>query len=689
MLLAIDIGNTNVTIGLLRGGRLVATRRAATDARATADELELLLDGLLRLDDASFGDVEAIACASVVPALTAHVEAVAARRERPLTVAAAGIVPLAVRVDRPGEVGADRLVNALAAARLYGTPAVVVDFGTATTLDCVATDGAYVGGAIAPGLELGLEALAARTAKLPRIELRAPDRAIGRDTVSAMQSGTIFGYQALATGLLRARPPRARGRRRRRAARGQGHPDRRAVGGAVGRRPRGHRRHRSGPTLKGLAILHAEVAGGERLELGSSRVTATAGRRLDGRLIGLGVTGSIAAYKAVELLRLLRAEGADVAVMLSPAATRFVGPLTFAALSRHPVETDLLELLPDGRIGHIVVADSADAIVVAPATAHWLGAMANGLAGDVVTATTLASAAPVVVAPAMDGEMWTPSGHADQRRAVARRLRLPDRRARGRRAGVGPVGCRAAGRPVDRSWMPWSAAVGSAPVRAPDTAARPPLVDPAARHRSGGPPHRRHRRRHARGHRSGPLHRQSLDRADGVGDRRGGTGPRRAGHGHRRERRGRAAGRRRDRPRRDDGGARRRRSPTSRWRGGAAGFDALVMAAAVADFRPQRDRDPKLERGAGMTLELEPTPDSWPVAGRRGRQLGRRRPGAAAGARRLRRGDRSLERAPEKLRRKGVDLLVANDVAAPGPGSARTPTGSRSSMRRAAGTSCR
>ena len=129
--------------------------------------------------------------------------------------------------------------------------------------------------------------------------------------------------------------------------------------------------------------------------------------RLTGRLIGLGVTGSIAAYKAVELLRLLRAEGADVAVMLTPAATRFVGPLSFAALSRHPVETELLDLLPDGRIGHIVVADTADAIVVAPATAHWLGAMAGGLAGDVVTATTLATSAPVVVAPAMDGDMWT------------------------------------------------------------------------------------------------------------------------------------------------------------------------------------------------------------------------------------------------------------------------------------------
>ena len=132
----------------------------------------------------------------------------------------------------------------------------------------------------------------------------------------------------------------------------------------------------------------------------------TADGRLQGRLIGIGVTGSIAAYKAVELVRLLRAEGADVSVMLTPSAERFVGPLSFAALSRHPVETDVLDLLTDQRIGHIVVADSADAIVVAPATAHWLGAMANGLAGDVVTATVLATSAPVVVAPAMDGHMW-------------------------------------------------------------------------------------------------------------------------------------------------------------------------------------------------------------------------------------------------------------------------------------------
>ncbi len=214
MLLAVDIGNTNVTIGLFRNGSLAATRRATTHARASADELEHLLDALLRLDDASFADVSAIACCSVVPALTAALESVAERRERPLLIAAAGTVPIAIRVDRPADVGADRLVNALAAARIHGTPAIVVDLGTATTFDCVAGDGAFVGGAIAPGLELGLEALAARTAKLPRVELRAPDRAIGRDTVSAIQSGTILGYQALVDGLIGRIRARAGGCRR-------------------------------------------------------------------------------------------------------------------------------------------------------------------------------------------------------------------------------------------------------------------------------------------------------------------------------------------------------------------------------------------------------------------------------------------------------------------------------------------
>ena len=247
---------------------LGGTRRAVTNPRASADELEILLDGLLNLDHLSFADISSIACASVVPAVTAGIEAVATRRDRPLLLAGVGTVPLPVRVDRPGEVGADRLVNALAAARLYGTPAVVADFGTATTFDCVASDGAYVGGAIAPGLELGLEALAARTAKLPRIELRAPDRAIGRDTVSAMQAGTIFGYQALATGLL------ARIRRELAETSGVAPGDVRTIlTGGLSAAPwtaaiDGVDVVDPDLTLKGLGILHAEVSGGEPLALG-------------------------------------------------------------------------------------------------------------------------------------------------------------------------------------------------------------------------------------------------------------------------------------------------------------------------------------------------------------------------------------------------------------------------------------
>ncbi len=271
MLLALDIGNTNLTAGLFRGaagGAPLAVRRAVTAPRMTADELEFLVEGFLRLDDAAFADVGAIACASVVPSLTAAVEAVARRRDRQLIIATAGTIPIAVRVDRPGEVGPDRLVNALAAARLYGTPAVVVDLGTATTFDCVGADGAYVGGAIAPGLALGLDALAAGTAKLPRVELRAPERAIGRDTVTAIQSGTVLGYQALVNGLLTR--------------------IRRELADLADVRPESVTTILTGGlsaaswatgidgidaidpelTLRGLAVLHAEVSGGQVLELG-------------------------------------------------------------------------------------------------------------------------------------------------------------------------------------------------------------------------------------------------------------------------------------------------------------------------------------------------------------------------------------------------------------------------------------
>jgi type III pantothenate kinase len=202
MLLALDIGNTNITLGLVHGETIVAARRAATRAASTPDELEVLIDNLLRLDGASMADVTGISLASVVPALTGVTTTMAERRSIPLMVAGSGNMPMPIRVQRPTEVGADRLVNGVAVARLYGTPAIVVDFGTATTFDCISRDGAYVGGAITPGLELGLEALASRTARLPRIELVEPQKAIGTDTVSAMQSGVVLGYRALTLGLL-------------------------------------------------------------------------------------------------------------------------------------------------------------------------------------------------------------------------------------------------------------------------------------------------------------------------------------------------------------------------------------------------------------------------------------------------------------------------------------------------------
>jgi type III pantothenate kinase len=265
MLLVLDIGNTNLTLGIVNGGAVRHVRRAATGRATTADELELLLEGLLALDGLGLQDLDGVALASVVPAQSSLVEAVTTRRTIRLLVASPGTVPVALRVDRPGEVGADRIVNALAAQRLYGTPAIVVDFGTATTFDAIGPDGAYLGGAIAPGLTLGLEALASRTAKLPRVDLRAPASAIGRDTVSAIQAGAVLGHQALAAGLL------ARTRRELAEATGADPADVRAIlTGGLSAEP--WAREIGGVdaidpelTLKGLAILYSEVAGGEPL----------------------------------------------------------------------------------------------------------------------------------------------------------------------------------------------------------------------------------------------------------------------------------------------------------------------------------------------------------------------------------------------------------------------------------------
>jgi phosphopantothenoylcysteine decarboxylase/phosphopantothenate--cysteine ligase len=198
-------------------------------------------------------------------------------------------------------------------------------------------------------------------------------------------------------------------------------------------------------------------------------------RRLAGRLVVLGITGSIAAYKSPEIVRALRAEGADVQALLTPAATRFVSPLTLRTLTGHAVDADLLDLLPDGRIGHIVAADAADAILIAPATAQWIGAMASGLAGDVVTAACLATTAPVIVAPAMDGEMWAHA--ATQTNATRLRddfgyaLVAPE-------SGALASGATGVGRLAETAAIVDAvvAAIGAAPIREPNESRRPPAV---------------------------------------------------------------------------------------------------------------------------------------------------------------------------------------------------------------------
>jgi type III pantothenate kinase len=261
MLLAVDVGNSNLRLGAARGGSLVATRRAATVAGATPDELELLVGGLLGLDGLALDDAGAIALSSTVPGLVAGFEAVAARHMLPCVVASAGTVPLPVRVERPAEVGPDRLVNAFAAAQLHGTPAIVVDCGTATTLDAVDAEGAFVGGAIAPGLVLGLEALAARTARLPRIEPRLPDGPIGRETGAAIRVGTVLGHRLMIEGLL------ARMRRELAAATGSSPHDVRVVltGGLAAlpwaRTVEGVDAIDPDLTLRGLVLFHRAVAG--------------------------------------------------------------------------------------------------------------------------------------------------------------------------------------------------------------------------------------------------------------------------------------------------------------------------------------------------------------------------------------------------------------------------------------------
>ena len=368
-------------------------------------------------------------------------------------------------------------------------------------------------------------------------------------------------------------------------------------------------------------------------------VGAPAGR-LHGRVVLLGVTGSIAAYKAVELLRRLAAEGASVQVLMTHSATAFVGPLTFEALSNHPVLRDPLELLPDGRIAHVVAARSADAIVVAPATAHWMAAMANGLAGDAITSTCLATEAPVVVAPAMDAGMYAhPATAANVERLRAFGYTIVEPATGALASGLIGHGRLAEPEIIVEAVV---AALGAPVHRRRDLAGRRIVVTAGGTAEPIDPV--RYIGNRSSGRMGAEIARAALDRGATVTLVVGQTSV----------------------PLPPDAGL--VTAPTTAAMRSAVlealpGADALIMAAAVADFRPRRQASTKLTRDQAPVLELEPTEDILAEAAQVARER-LRRPvlvGFAAET-------GSLERAEEKARRKGVDLLVANDVLEPGAG---------------------
>lgn len=203
-LLCADIGNSHTVLGLLDGGEVLAHWRVASDERRTADEWGVVVRGLLR-ETAAGGDLHGVAVCATVPAVLHEWREMLDRQlgDLPHVIVEPGVrTGVKVRTDNPREVGADRIVNALAAAELYGGPTIVVDFGTATTFDVVDASGAYVGGAIAPGIDISLEALGRRGAQLRKVELRRPRTVIAKNTVEALQSGLVFGFASQVDGLV-------------------------------------------------------------------------------------------------------------------------------------------------------------------------------------------------------------------------------------------------------------------------------------------------------------------------------------------------------------------------------------------------------------------------------------------------------------------------------------------------------
>ena len=359
-------------------------------------------------------------------------------------------------------------------------------------------------------------------------------------------------------------------------------------------------------------------------------------------LVALGVCGGIGAYKAVEVARGLQQRGHDVAAVLTANATRFVGPLTFEAITRRPVASDQFAPGVNAQIEHIALATDLDLLLVAPATANILGKFANGIADDFLSALYLATTAPVLVAPAMNTNMLAHEAvAANLERLAARGVRFVD-------PGEGYLACGWVGRGRLAEPAEVVAAADRLLATGKSLAGRRVLVTAGA---------------DGRGPRSRALPGQSLQRPHGVRDRRGGDRAGCEGGAGDRSVLARAPAGRRGGPRARGGGDARRRHGARH--GDGDGVDLVAMVAAVADYTPAEGaRDAKLLRDRDeLVLTLRRTPDILAGLGRW--RAGRDRPVLVGFAAEV--GD-PVARAREKLRRKQVDLVVANDVSRPGAG---------------------
>lgn len=204
MILVIDVGNTNIVLGIYNGKQLLHHWRISTNRSGTVDEYGITIHNLFQYAGLSLQQIEGVAISSVVPPLMGLLEQLCVKymNKEPLIVGPGIKTGLNIRYENPREVGADRIVNSVAAIEKYGAPLIVVDFGTATTFDYIDADGNYLGGAIVPGIGISTEALYQRAAKLPRIELTKPKSVVGRNSVTSMQAGIIFGYVGQVDGIV-------------------------------------------------------------------------------------------------------------------------------------------------------------------------------------------------------------------------------------------------------------------------------------------------------------------------------------------------------------------------------------------------------------------------------------------------------------------------------------------------------